>query len=75
VRYLYNEVRSREEVADLLARKIAGAAVNGEGDWLSAAAVERETGTVVADVSLLWASEAHQQGEIAWGAQTRSRKA
>jgi RimJ/RimL family protein N-acetyltransferase len=39
VRYLYNEVRTREEVRALLARKRAGAAVSGEGEWLSAAAV------------------------------------
>jgi RimJ/RimL family protein N-acetyltransferase len=64
VRYLYNEVRTREEVHALLARKRAGAAVSGEGEWLSAAAVERVSGELVADVSLLWASEIHQQGEI-----------
>ena len=64
VRYLYNEARTREEVQDLLERKVAGAAVDAEGDWLSAAAVLRESGDMVADVSLLWASELHKQGEI-----------
>ena len=64
VRYLYNEARTREELQDLLERKISGAAVNAEGDWLSAAAALRESGDVVADVSLLWASELHKQGEI-----------
>ena len=63
-RWLYNEARSRGEAADLLGRKIAGAVIRAEGDWLSAAAVDKEAGTVVADVSLLWASELHRQGEI-----------
>ncbi len=63
-RYLYNEPRTRREVADLLARKRAGSAVRGEGDWLSAAAVLRATDELVGDVSLLWASELHRQGEI-----------
>jgi RimJ/RimL family protein N-acetyltransferase len=40
------------------------AAIRAEGDWLSAAAVLRDTGEVVWDVVLHWASEAHGQGEI-----------
>lgn len=63
-RYLYNETRTREQVDELLERKIAGASVRAEGDWLSAAAVLRDTGDVVCDLSLHWASETHKQGEI-----------
>ena len=63
-RYLYNEPRTREQVEELLERKRTGSAVRGEGDWLSAAAVLHTTGELVADVSLLWASELHRQGEI-----------
>src|SRR5215831_13151973 len=48
-RYLYNEPRSREQVEELLERKIAGASIRAEGDWLSAAAVLRATGEVVCD--------------------------
>ena len=62
--YLYNEARTREQVDELLERKIAGASIRAEGDWLSAAAVLRDTGDVVCDVVLHWASETHKQGEI-----------
>ena len=63
-RWLYNDPRSLEETRELLANKIGGASARGEGEWLSAAAVLRETGELVADVALLWASEAHRQGEL-----------
>ncbi|HSC74093.1 MAG TPA: GNAT family protein [Gaiellaceae bacterium] len=63
-RWLYNEALTREQVVALLERKIAGAALRAEGEWLSAAAVLRATGELVCDVSLLWASEVHKQGEI-----------
>ena len=63
-RYLYNEPRTYEETRAHLERKIAGASVGGEGEWLSAAVVLRETGELVGDISLLWASELHRQGEL-----------
>jgi RimJ/RimL family protein N-acetyltransferase len=63
-RWLYNDPRSLEETRELLARKVAGASVGGEGEWLGAATVLRETGELVADVALLCASEAHRQGEL-----------
>ena len=63
-RYLYNEPRTRAQTEELLERKRAGSAVGAEGEWLSAAAMLRATGELVADVSLLWASELHRQGEI-----------
>jgi RimJ/RimL family protein N-acetyltransferase len=63
-RWLYNEPRSLEETHELLASKVGGASVQGEGEWLSAAAVLRETGELVADMALLWTSEAHRQGEL-----------
>jgi RimJ/RimL family protein N-acetyltransferase len=64
VRYLYNDARTPDQVRDLLAIKIAGASIHGEDQWLSAAAVTRDSGELVVDMSLLWASEAHKQGEI-----------
>lgn len=64
VRWLYNGARSLEETRELLARKIAGNALRGEGEWLSVAVVLAQTGELVGDVSLLWASEAHRQGEL-----------
>lgn len=51
VRYLYEDVRSLNEVRPVLARKIASVSIAGEGDGISAAAVLRGTGELVADVS------------------------
>ena len=64
VRYLYYDVRSLEQVRPSLARKMAGVSVATEGDGLAAAVVLRETGEVVADISLWWVSEGHAQGEL-----------
>ena len=64
VRWLYNDVRTLAETRELLARKTAGNALLGEGQWLSAAVALRATGELVGDMSLLWASEAHRQGEL-----------
>jgi RimJ/RimL family protein N-acetyltransferase len=64
VRWLYNDPRSLEETRELLARKIAGSSIRGEGEWLSAAVTTLEGGELVGDVSLLWASETHRQGEL-----------
>ena len=64
VRWLYDDVRTPDESRELLERKIAGAALRSEGDWLSAAVVLRTTDALVGDVSLHWASETHRQGEL-----------
>jgi RimJ/RimL family protein N-acetyltransferase len=64
VRWLYNEVRTRAQVVDLLKVKIAGAAVREPGDWLCAAVELSETGELVGDVDLLWASDQHRSGEL-----------
>jgi RimJ/RimL family protein N-acetyltransferase len=64
VRYLYNDPRTLDDVRDLLARKMGGTVLQAEGDWLSAAVVLRDTDELVADVSLLWASQLHRQGEL-----------
>jgi RimJ/RimL family protein N-acetyltransferase len=63
-RWLYNEPRTHEQTVALLERKIAGSVLRAEGEWLSGATVLRETGELVVDVALLWASELHRQGEI-----------
>jgi RimJ/RimL family protein N-acetyltransferase len=63
-RWLYHGPRSLDETRELLARKSAGDAFRAEGDWLSAAAVRQDGGELVADISLLWASETHRQGEL-----------
>jgi RimJ/RimL family protein N-acetyltransferase len=64
VRYLYHDARSFDEVRALLARKTASVAVGGEGDRLNAAVILRDTGELVADVSLWLLSEGHKQGEL-----------
>ena len=63
-RWLYNDPRTLEETRAQLARKIAGAQLTAEDDWLSAVVVERETGDVVGDMALHWVSEQHKTGEI-----------
>jgi len=63
-RYLYQEPLSEAESRDLLNRKIDGAAWANEGDWLSVAVVERESGLTVGDVGLCWVSERDRTAEI-----------
>jgi RimJ/RimL family protein N-acetyltransferase len=64
VRYLYHDVRSLEETRISLGRKMSSVAIKGEGDGVTAAAILRDTGELVADVSLWVISEGHQQGEL-----------
>jgi len=64
VRWLYNDARTLGEARKLLALKAAGIALRAEGEWLSAAVELRATGELVGDISLLWASVAHRQGEL-----------
>jgi RimJ/RimL family protein N-acetyltransferase len=63
-RYLYEDVRTREEVRELLARKQRDTGGAREGDRLSVAAELRATGELVGDLSLACASEEHCQGEL-----------
>lgn len=64
VKYLYHDRRSLDEVRASLARKMASVAVTGEGDGVTAAAILRDTGELVADISLWCVSEAHAQAEL-----------
>jgi len=64
--WLYNEPRRLDEVQALLERKIAGAALVEEGDWLSGAATLRETGEVVGDLAMCLVSEPHRCVEIGY---------
>jgi RimJ/RimL family protein N-acetyltransferase len=63
-RWLYDEPRTLEETRAHLARKIAATGFAAEGDWLSAAVVERESGQCIGDLALHWVSEQHKTGEI-----------
>jgi RimJ/RimL family protein N-acetyltransferase len=64
VRYLYGETLSPDETRDLLTTKMAGAAWAREGDWLTAAVVERTSAATVGDISMRWVSERDRTGEI-----------
>jgi RimJ/RimL family protein N-acetyltransferase len=63
-RYLYWGPRTREEVRRALVAKLRGVAVAGEGDGLAFAVERRDSGELIGDCSLWWASEVHRQGEI-----------
>jgi RimJ/RimL family protein N-acetyltransferase len=75
VRYLYGEVRSREECEELLAERMTQTRIDGEGDGIGLAVERREDGRVIGDVSLWVRSAEHRQGEIGFvfhpGAQGR----
>jgi RimJ/RimL family protein N-acetyltransferase len=64
VRWLYEGVRTRDEVRELLSRKQTNLGVAGDGDELSVAVERRETGELVGDVSLACRSVEHRQAEI-----------
>jgi RimJ/RimL family protein N-acetyltransferase len=63
-RYLYGEVLAEEETRDLLEKKMAGSSWTAEGDWLSAAVVERASGTTVGDLAFHWVSERDETAEV-----------
>jgi RimJ/RimL family protein N-acetyltransferase len=63
-RYLYQGPLSADETRDRLARSIATPSWSKEGDWLSAAIVERTSGATVGDVGCRWLSERDRTAEI-----------
>lgn len=63
VRYLYWDVRTRDEVAAALAERIAQAAIAEAGDKLILAVERLDSGALVGDVNLVWTSREHRQGE------------
>lgn len=64
VRYLYWDVRSRDEVAEVVAQRVANPTLEREGDTLVLAVVLEETGTLIGDVNLTWLSREHRSGEF-----------
>jgi RimJ/RimL family protein N-acetyltransferase len=64
VRYLYEGVRTRDEVRELLERKQGNVGVARDGDGLSVAVELRETGELVGDLSLSCVSTEHRQAEL-----------
>jgi len=66
VRYLYFDVRDRDELRGVLAEKQQRAVLVKEGDALNLAAVLRDTGELVGDMTLFWRSQEHRQGEVGY---------
>jgi RimJ/RimL family protein N-acetyltransferase len=63
-RYLYWDPRNAAEVRETLDTKVRATAIVAEGDHLSLAVVLRESGELIGDCSLVWASAEHRQAEI-----------
>jgi RimJ/RimL family protein N-acetyltransferase len=66
VRYLYGDVRGRDELRGVLGEKMQRAALAKEGDALNLAAVRTDTGELIGDVTLFWRSEEHRGGEVGY---------
>ncbi|HEX2155147.1 MAG TPA: GNAT family protein [Acidimicrobiia bacterium] len=66
VRFLYHDVRPRQEVADLLEKRTSMTSIRAEGDNLVLAVQLGTTGPLVGDVTLSYQSATHRQGEIGW---------
>jgi RimJ/RimL family protein N-acetyltransferase len=64
VRYLYWEVRDRDEVRDVLAKRQQRHRLAEEGDTAMLAVVHAATGRVIGEVNLHWVSVANRQGEF-----------
>jgi RimJ/RimL family protein N-acetyltransferase len=63
-RYLYWDVRSRDEVAAELEARARRTELEVEGDRLVLALERRDSGELIGDVNLEWLSREHRQGEI-----------
>jgi RimJ/RimL family protein N-acetyltransferase len=64
IRYLYGEALSEDEARDLLTKRMGNTAWASEGDWLSAAVVERASGTTVGDLAFHWVSKRDKTAEV-----------
>lgn len=63
VRYLYWDVRTRDQVADVLAARTRQTAIREPGDKLVLAVERLDSGALIGDVNLVWTSQEHRQGE------------
>ncbi|GAB3833192.1 GNAT family N-acetyltransferase [Kribbella italica] len=66
VRYTPWPVRDREQTKATLETKLGQGEVTEPGQWLVLAVVLRETGTVIGEVLLKWASDTDRQGELGY---------
>jgi RimJ/RimL family protein N-acetyltransferase len=70
VRYVPWPVRDREQTRAALEVKLTQDAITEPGQWLVLAIELRETGTVIGEVLLKWASETSRQGELGYALHT-----
>lgn len=66
VRYIPYDVRTREEVAEVLASARIRSTFETPGHTITLAIVLRETGAMIGDIILNWSSEVHRLGEIGY---------
>jgi RimJ/RimL family protein N-acetyltransferase len=71
VRYVPWPVRDREQTRVALEAKLGQAEVTEPGQWLVLAIELRETGTVIGEVLLKWASDTDRQGELGYALNPR----
>ncbi|MCW2570968.1 MAG: acetyltransferase [Frankiales bacterium] len=64
VRYLYWDVRTRDESRAWLQERMAADRMEKDGDALAFAVERREDGRVIGSVNAWWRSVEHKQGEI-----------
>jgi RimJ/RimL family protein N-acetyltransferase len=64
VRYLYGEVRTRQESEAMLAERATQTSLYEDDDVLALAVERRDDGRVIGDVTLSLRSAEHRQGEI-----------
>ncbi len=64
VRYLYWGPMDEDQLRESLAKKVRRRALGDEGDGLNVLGVERESGEVVGEALVFWASREHRTAEI-----------
>lgn len=64
VRYMYWDVRDREQVAEQLTKRLTQDRLDDEHDYLALAVVPDQVGHPVGEVILRWTSPEHRQGEV-----------
>lgn len=65
-RYLYYEPRTREEVQQGLSARAALRWFEHEGDVLRLAVVLPESSALIGELTLVWSSQEHRQGELGY---------
>lgn len=66
MRYLYQEPHTRQDIDEIIAKRIPNTVLEHGGDELSVAVVLKETGRLIGTAVLKWTSAEHQQGEVGY---------